>query len=177
MTAPAHLYKVSAPRADMTFHPSKFWHSADWESSTTNPRAGYIEDSVLYAGDFDEVNIHLFPRVRTVRVRAIDADAARLRTLGLECHPEKTACIFVERSRQKEVEGFCPTVFKFDPNGFTRVRKGEYVSWQPQQAISCETVRLPEALERWNIQACYVEDLNTLIATLSAAGLYFDEQT
>ena len=69
-----HLYKVSAPQADNMFYPGAFWHTPDWESSTTRFREGYIRDEVLYAGDFDEVNIHLFPRVRTVRVRSVDCD-------------------------------------------------------------------------------------------------------
>ncbi len=63
-----YLYKVSQPRSDLVFHPSTFWHTLDWESSTTRYRDDYIEDKVLYVGDFDEVNIHLFPRKRTVRV-------------------------------------------------------------------------------------------------------------
>ena len=51
-----HLYNVSAPRSDMTFYPSKFWRTTDWESSTTQPRDGYPEDLVLFAGDFETTN-------------------------------------------------------------------------------------------------------------------------
>jgi hypothetical protein len=43
-----HLYKISAPRADMMFYPSTYWHTSDWESSTTRCQEGYIEDEVLY---------------------------------------------------------------------------------------------------------------------------------
>lgn len=68
-----YLYKISQPRDDLMFYPSIFWHTPDWESSTTHAKEGYIRDTILYAGDFDEVNIHLFPRVRTIRVRARDA--------------------------------------------------------------------------------------------------------
>ena len=39
----------------MIFHPCSFWHTADWESSTTNERDGYVRDDVLYVGDLDEV--------------------------------------------------------------------------------------------------------------------------
>ena len=67
-----HLFKVASPREDGMFYPSTFWRMRDWESSTTCRREGYIEDEVLFAGDFDEVNIHLFPRVRTVRVRSAE---------------------------------------------------------------------------------------------------------
>src|SRR4029078_13594915 len=134
------LYKVCSPRADMTFYPSKFWRTEDWESSSTRPRQGYIEDTVLFAGAFAEVNIHLFPRVRTVRVRSVDAGPSRLKSLGLDCSRGVTAHIFAARSRKPEIESFCPTIFKFRPQGFIRVRKGEYVSWQPRAAISSETI-------------------------------------
>lgn len=172
-----HLYKVSAPRADLIFRPSKFWHTEDWESSSSRPREGYVEDTVLFAGDFDEVSIHLFPRVRTVRVRAADAEATLLERLGLDCRSMVTAHILAPRSRKAEVEAFHPTVFKFEPHGFTRVRRGEYVSWQPQTAISSETIPMHEALVRWNVEACYVDDLDDVVRTLSSAGTYFDEQT
>ena len=101
-----YLYKVSAPRTDKIFYPSPFWHTPDWESSTTCYREGYIKDDVLFAGDFDEVNIHLFPRVRTVRVRSVDADISALYDLGVRCTPEKSAYVFVHHSWRKDVEAF-----------------------------------------------------------------------
>ena len=171
------LYKVAAPRADMTFLPSAYWHTRDWESSTTRRRGGYVEHCVLFAGDFDEVTIHLFPRVRTVRVKVADADAHTLRALGLTCSDGKAAQVFADASRRAEVDAFTPTVFCFAKEGFTRVRRGEYVSWTPQVALSSETMSMAEALVRWNVGACYVASLDDVIATLSAAGIYFDEQT
>jgi hypothetical protein len=172
-----YLYKVSAPRTDHLFHPSPFWHTPEWESSTTSYREGYIKDDVLFAGDFDEVNIHLFPRVRTVRVRSVDADISALHDLGVRCTPEKSAYVFVHHSCRKDVEAFHPTIFTFRADGFVRVRKGEYVSWQPQQAISAETISMAEALNRWNVDVCYLDDLDTLIERLNQVGIYFDEQT
>ena len=172
-----YLYKVTTPRADLAFFPSTFWHTLDWESSTNRYRDGYIEDKVLYAGDFDEVNIHLFPRVRTVRIRAVDTEHANLQTCGLSCVPSKTAYIFCNAKSRDKVESFNPTVFKFDPVGFTRVRKGEYVSWLPQRAISFETLSIAEAIVKWNVQTCYVPDLDALIEKVTRKGIYFDEQT
>jgi hypothetical protein len=172
-----YLYKVSQPRDDLMFYPSVFWHTPDWESSTTRAKEGYIRDTVLYAGDFDEVNIHLFPRVRTIRVRARDAGHSVLQALRLPCLPGKSAYIFCSASRQSEVEIFKPTIYKFDRRGFTKVRNGEYVSWAPQKAISQETVMISKAIIRWNIQACYVRDIDRLIAALTQADIYFDEQT
>jgi hypothetical protein len=34
-----------------------------------------------------------------------------------------------------------------------------------------------QALERWNIEVCYVEQLDSIIRKLSTGGIYFDEQT
>lgn len=172
-----YLYKVSPPRSDMIFRPNRFWRTQDWQSSSTRQKEGYIEDEVLFVGDFDEVNIHLFPRVHTVRVRGVDVDASRLRSLGLSCTPGATAHVFVPQSRRKEVEAFRPTVFKFDRHGFTWVRNGEYVSRTPKVAISSQTLLMGEALVRWNTEACYVEELTSVIRALSNGGIYFDEQT
>lgn len=172
-----HLYKISSPREDMTFRPAKFWRTHDWSSSTTRAREGYIEDQVLFAGDFDEVSIHLFPRVRTVRVRGRDAEPSALAALGLAYRPGARAHIFAPLARAAEVTAFHPTVFRFARTGFVCVRNGEYVSRQPQQAISCKTFTMPDALVCWNIEAVFVDNLDTVIATLSGAGVYFDEQT
>lgn len=175
----ARLYKVSAPRVDkdMLFYPSTFWHTLDWESSTTRHREGYIKDEVLYAGDFEEVNIHLFPRVRTVRVRSVDADISKLRDPGFRCTPRKSAWIFLHHSRRDEVDSFHPTVFTFRVDGFIRVRNGEYISREPQEAVSAETISIAEAIKRWNVEACYVDDLDGLTERLEKDGVYFDEQT
>jgi hypothetical protein len=175
------LYKVSLPRADMTFHPSSFWHTVDWESSTPKQRDGYVRDDVLYVGDFDEVNIHLFPRFRSIRVRRLDADAAILRDIGLNCEDEKEdekiAHIFVKQSRRKDIESFRPTLYTFDAGGFVNIRKGEYVSYQSQTAISSEVLSIPDAIQRWNISAHFVEDLDEVSDRLKRNNIYFDEQT
>src|SRR5687767_8228915 len=171
------LYKISKPRDDLIFHPSDFWHTPDWESSTTRFKEGYVKDTVLYVGDFDEVNIHLFPRVRTVRVRSCDANHSTLKSFGISCHPNKSAYIFSPKSRQGEIEEFAPTIFTFSAHGFKKVRKGEYVSWEPQQAISFETIAISQAIVRWNIQVIYTGDLDQLITRLTQSKIYFDEQT
>jgi hypothetical protein len=171
------LYKVSTPRPDLMFYPSTFWRSLDWESSTTNRRDDYIKEEVLYAGDFDEVNIHLFPRVRTVRVRARDADHRALQRIGLSCEPGKTAYIFSGSSCRDEVESFRPMIYTFSPNGFTKVRNGEYVSRTPQRAASFETFTMAEAIGKWNVQACYTADLDGLIAKIRQKNIYLEEQT
>jgi hypothetical protein len=171
------LYKVSPPRSDLMFQPSTFWRSATWDSSTDRYREGYFEEKVLYAGDFDEVNIHIFPRVRTVRVRARDADHETLHRCGQSCEPGKKAYIFCAHSRRIEVESFSPTVFTFNPVGFTNVRNGEYISRQPQMAMASQTYSMAAAIQNWNVQACYIENLDAIITKLTQEKIYFEEQT
>jgi hypothetical protein len=172
-----HLYKVSPPRSDMLFHPSTFWHSADWESSTTTFRSGYGEDNVLYAGDFDEVGIHLFPRVRVVRLRAQHADASALLACGIQAAPGVSSYVFIPEARRAEVEVFHPTIFTFHADGFTRVRNGEYMSRLPQRAISCETMPIQEAIRQWRIGVHYVGSMDSVVAALAGRKIYFEEQT
>tara|TARA_R110002072_G_scaffold56097_6_gene145560 strand:+ start:18967 stop:19494 length:528 start_codon:yes stop_codon:yes gene_type:complete len=171
------LYKISSPRADMTFPISSFWHTVDWESSTTNPRDGYLKDDVLYVGDFDEVSIHLFPRFRSIRVRNVDADHGTLEALGFKSTPNKRAHIFLRHERRKDIEAFRPTMYVFNAQEFEHIRRGEYVAYEPQTAISSEILSIPEAIDRWNIAACYVEDLDDVVARLRDGNIYFDEQT
>jgi hypothetical protein len=137
---------------------------------------GYIEDKVLDAGDLDEVNIHRFPRVRTLRVRARDADLASICGCGLQADPGRTANIGGAIACRAEVEACTPTVFTFDPQGFTRVRHGEQVSWAPQRARSCATWSMAEAIRTWSIQASYVPDLDAVMTQLTRRGVSFEEQ-
>lgn len=127
--------------------------------------------------DFDEVNIHLFPRVHTVRIRAVDADYSVLQDLDSTCLPDKKAYIFCPLERKTEIDSFTPTVYKFQPDGFTRVRKGEYVSWKSQKALCYKTFPLVKAINKWNVQTCYIEDVNALVLSIRRHGIYFDEQT
>lgn len=171
------LYKVSPPKSDMTFNPSSFWHTADWESSTPKARDGYIKDEVLYVGDFDEINIHLFPRFSSIRVRHPDADAAALRAIGFACEDGRNAHVFLNLNRREEIEAFRPTLYTFNHEGFTHIRRGEYVSYKPQTAISSEILSIPRAIESWNISAHYVDDLDRVVNRLKRNNIYFDEQT
>ena len=171
------LYKVSPPRSDPMFHLSTFWHSPDWESSTTTFRAGYIEDTVLYAGDFDEVGIHLFPRVRSVRLRAQHADPSALLACGIEVAQGISSYIFIPEARRAEVEAFHPTIFTFHADGFTRVRNGEYISRLPRRAISSETMPIQHAIRQWRISVQYVSSLDRVLATLAGRGTCCEEQT
>lgn len=161
----------------MMFYPSSFWRTEDWESSTPKPRDGYIEDEVLFVGDFDEINIHLLPRRRTVRVRGKDATPKQLLQHGLEVLPNKSAWLFVHPSAKREIEAFTPTVYEFESTGFERVRKGEFVSRTEQRAISKQVVTMSQAIVRWNFQLVFYEALEELASRLRKAGIYCDVQT
>ncbi|MGK0337688.1 MAG: hypothetical protein ACJAXW_002689 [Candidatus Azotimanducaceae bacterium] len=171
------LYKVAPPRSELRFYPSRFWHTADWESSTPKPREGYIEDEVLFVGDFDEINIHLLPRKKSVRVRSQDASCEVLANCGLDISVGKTAYLFVHSSQKETIDQFAPTVYAFENSGFENVRKGEYVSRSAKTASSFETLPMAEAIERWNIEICYLEDIEILIELLRKNEIYFDVQT
>jgi hypothetical protein len=36
---------------------------------------------------------------------------------------------------------------------------------------------MAHALSRWNVDVCYVDDLDALAGRLNRSGIYFDEQT
>ena len=65
------LYKISKAPLDNIFRPKLFWRTDDWKSSSTTMKPGYLQDEVLYAGDFDEVNIHLLPNIKRLRLWSI----------------------------------------------------------------------------------------------------------
>lgn len=174
---PHRLYKVAPPRRNWRFEPSRFWRSEDWQSSTTRPRSGYFEEQLLYAGDFDEVTIHLFPRVHTVRLRRMDASAECLGALGINTPGSPRAYVFFDGRFADEIGCFRPTIWHFDPEGFECVRRGEYVAREARQALAAETISMAAARYRWDIDVCPVPDLPELTDKLRAAGVYFDEQT
>ena len=171
-----NLYKVSPPREDALFHPSPFWHTADWESSTDKPREGYIRDEVLYAGDFDEISIHLFPRVRVVRIRAIDISPDKMLNLGVEWDESKSTYIFVHASFKNQVEAFTPTIYSFKTDGFENIRRGEYISRFAQKSIASEIVSHTEIVSKWKIQIIFVDDLDLWIEKIRQTEIYFCEQ-
>ena len=171
------LFKVCPPRRDWRFEPSRFWRSRDWESSTTRPRQGYVQEDLLYVGDYDEVTIHLFPRVHTARLWGDDAVDDLRRELGLELGADIRAFVFYEHARAQEVAQFRPTIFHFHRDGFERVRRGEFVFREARRAIAAETLSLDAALARWCVRPCPVTSLDEVMERLRTRGAYFDEQT
>lgn len=161
----------------MTFEPSRFWRTSDWSSSSTRQKPGYIEDCVLFAGGFDEVNIHLFPSVRRVRVWVRPDTAAYFKRNGILPANLCRAVIFVEQGARDQVEAFSPTVYTFETQGFEPVPSHEHVSRAARTAISCRTLRFNDAIAEWHIEVCYVKSLTRLISDLKNAEIIFNEQT
>ena len=173
----SNLYKVAPPKSDYTFFPSTFWHTPDWESSTTNPRSGYIEDKVLFAGTLDEISIHLFPRVGVIRVRSADAAGEVMYSIYKKCLSNISAYIFTNDSNRKQIELFQPTVYSFEKEGFENIRNGEYIARSPRKASSSKTLHLLDILAERRIQVCYVKDVQYIKTALTNHNIYFDEQT
>ena len=57
------LYKVSPPRESLLFKPTVFYRTADFKSSSLRSKPGYIQDTLLYAGDESEISLHLLPSI------------------------------------------------------------------------------------------------------------------
>lgn len=170
------LYKVSAPRSDWTFEPRPFWRSADWTSSSSRPRDGYIEEAVVYAAGFEEVSIHLLPKIWRLRVRLNDANQGLLNELGYVWPAGSRALIFFREEDSGLVWGFQPTIFKFAPEGFEPVPSNEFISRVPQHALGSETLSLHEALDRWRVQLIPVGDTEELTSRLTERDIRFSIQ-
>ena len=173
-----YLYKVSEPREDWTFEPRPFWRAHDWSFSDDQPREGLVEDRVLYAAEFDEINIHLFPRVWRSRVWLEDEErCARLDRLGFSWAEGSRAVIFAGEADRNAIEAFSPTIFTFDRSGFERTPTNEFVSREPRNAVSVEMISFREAQERWRFEVVYVSDVESLVGTLREKGIDHQIQT
>lgn len=170
MTDP--LYKVSEPRHGDRFEPRLFWRTDDWSFSDDHPHDGLIEDRVLFAAEFDMVNLHLLPRVRRVRVWLDDPERSqRLRACGFDWQPGTRAAVFVAHADRPAVDRFAPTVFVFDRSGFERTPTDEFISREPQTAISSETIPIADALARWQVEVIYVDDTVALELEFQQRGI------
>jgi hypothetical protein len=172
------LYKVSEPGHGDRFQPRPFWRTEDWAFSDDHPHGGLIEDCVLFAGEFDEVNIHLLPPVWRLRVRLDNPERRKsLRGCGFESASGSRAVVFVSERDRAEVERFVPTIFAFDRDGFERTPTDEFISREPRSAVSKETIPIAEALSRWHVEVTYVADAAALEAQLREAGIDHQIQT
>jgi hypothetical protein len=166
------LYKVSEPRDNWTFEPRRFWRTEDWSFSDDQEREGLIEDCVMYAARFDEVNMYLLPKVWRLRVWLDDEyRCERLRDLGFTWRADSRAIIFALEADRESIESFSPTVYAFDKSGFEQTPTDEFVSREPRIAISAETVPFDKARERWQFDLLFVADSDDLVQSLRSAGV------
>jgi hypothetical protein len=171
------LYKVSRARTDNLFEPSKFWRSPDWSVSLKVPHESYILEEVLYAGDFDDVNLHLLPNVPRLRIWLSGRVIDRLKKLDILVESHYTALIIAKISDWETIANFSPTINYFDEAGFELTPSQEYISRTPQTAIKVETISIFEAVARWNIELYFVEDYEALKLDLNSMGIKYSEQT
>ncbi len=172
-----HLYKVSAPRESMVFKPSKFYRTEDFRSSSRRPKPGYISDCLLYAGDFEEISIHLFPKIHRIRVRNSETSRRKLSILGHETDPDKRCYIFVNREDETQIMEFVANVYVFEDRYFTKTPSNEYISIQPVEAVGSESYTMHEILLRWSIQLIPVDSVRVSSRILTDAGIVYSYQT
>lgn len=171
------IYKVSPPRENLTFEPSVFYRTADFKSSSTRPKPGYMRDSLLYAGDEREISIHLFPDIDRLRVWLDDENRQRLAALGFATEPGKQVAIFVNEAEQAKIPDFKPTVYSFDAADFERTPSNEFVSRRPVTAIGAQQFTMPVVLQRWRIAVIAVPDVHECEKRLRQAGIECAMQT
>jgi RimJ/RimL family protein N-acetyltransferase len=171
------IYKVSPPRKNLTFEPSVFYRTADFKSSSTRPKPGYMRDTLLYAGDDREISIHLFPDIDRLRVWLDDENRRRLAAVGFATEPGKHVAIFANEADQAKIPDFKPTVYSFDAADFERTPSNEFVSRRPVTAVGVEEFTMPVVLERWKIQVIAVPDVHECEYRLKQAGIECAMQT
>jgi len=170
------LYKVTAPRAAVLFQPSTFYRTADFKSSSRNPKPGYEKDRLLYVGDREEISIHLFPKIDRIRVRKSQKTRSKLRSLGFAVSPQKRCYIFIHREDEKKVMEFEPTLYIFEAGEFTKTPSNEYISREPVTAIGTESYTMSEILVKWSIQLIHVDSVPTLEKNLKSSEIRFSYQ-
>lgn len=171
------LYKVSAPRESMVFKPTKFYRTEDFRSSSRRSRPGYIPDCLLYAGDFEEISIHLFPKIHRIRVRNSEESRRKLSILGFETDAARRCYIFVNKGDETQIAEFVANVYIFDYRHFRKTPSNEYISREPVEAIGSESYTMHEILHRWSIQLIPVDSVRALSGILTDAGVVYSYQT
>ncbi len=171
------LYKVTPRRDSNVFHPTRFYRTRDFSSSTRRPQPGYIPDRLLYVGDFDEISIHLFPGIHRIRVRNSVSARRKLKSLGFETDPDKNCFIFVNSEDKGQIMEFQANVYVFEKRHFFKVPSNEYVSRQPVEAIGSESYAMPEIIRRWRMQLIWVPSVAELSGTLTDAAIIYSYQT
>ena len=172
-----HLFKVTAQRKSRVFNPTKFYRTQDFRSSSPRPKPGYICDCLVYAGDFEEISIHLFPKIHRIRVRNSEPSRRKLLNLGIETDPGKRCFIFVNKGDETQIMEFVANVYVFEDRHFTKTPSNEYISRKPVEAVGTESYAMTEILGRWGIQLITIDSVPDLSRILTDAGVVFSYQT
>lgn len=172
-----HLYKVSAPRESLMFYPTRFYRTQDFRSSSRRPKPGYIPDCLLYAGDFEEISIHLFPKIHRIRVRNSEESRGELSILGFETDAARRCYIFVNRDDERQIKEFEANVYIFEDRHFRKTPSNEYISREPVEAVGSESYTMLEILHQWRIQLIPVDSVRALSSILADAGVVYSYQT
>lgn len=168
---PELVYKVTAPRELMRFEPSVFYRTEDFQSSSNRLKPGYIQDTLLYAGDAEEISIHLLPKIDRLRVVLTEQHRRQLATLGWTVPPEARIAMFVHAADVPGLRGFRPTVYCFDARHFARTPSNEFVARTAVDAIGMCELEMRDILERWRIQIIPITDIPGTDAQLRTSGI------
>jgi len=166
-----YLYKVSPPRDSVIFYPTTFYRTQDYLSSADKPKDGHIEDKLLYAGEFDDVAIHLLPDLYRIMILNLKDNFDKLNHLGITTNKSKKSIIFIHEDDYDKVLQFRPTVYTFLKTSFFQIPSGEYVSREPVVAIKHETYSMDDAIKKWNIQLQKNNDLLQLKEILTSKDI------
>lgn len=172
-----HLFKVSHPRPDRIFQPSRFWRSADWSYSSSNPRPGLTEENVLYAGEFADIPLHLLPEIPRLQLPLSEKNRSLLPVLGLDAAIGCRTLLVTALEHRGQVEDFRPTVYVFSRAGFEQVPSGEWVARLPRQAIGEYRLTLAEAAACWHFTIHYVADLDAFHHRVQSSKADFSHQS
>ncbi|OFZ37152.1 MAG: hypothetical protein A2504_00590 [Bdellovibrionales bacterium RIFOXYD12_FULL_39_22] len=172
-----YLYKVTPLRDSLIFYPSVFYRTDDFMSSATKPQPGYVEDKLLYAGEFHDISIHLLP-LETYRIQIqkhLD-NYAKLSVLGFKFNSNRKSVIFININDYQKIIEFQPTVYTFDKKFFLKTPSSEYVANVPVEAIKYETYTMPHALDKWNVELITVPSVIELHDKLIESKVSFVAQ-
>ncbi|GDY13874.1 hypothetical protein LBMAG53_27520 [Planctomycetota bacterium] len=140
-------------------------------------KPGYIYDELLYAGDFDEVNIHLLPNIKRIRLWNTDDVFQKLTSVSIYPDHQVKAVMITDETHRDLVYHFSPTVHYFNDDGFEYVPSNEWISREPRTPIKSEVITMNEAITRWNIEIHFVDNYELLKLELTKCGIQYCEQT
>ena len=172
------LYKVHPPKKDLLFYPSTFYRNANFKSSSNNSKEGFLKDNLLYVGDIDEINIHLFPKCRRLRVVVNNNNIGFLHNIGVFPEKDIKAVIWCNAIKEEILE-FKATVYKFDSKHFEKTESNEYISRIPVAAIGFEEYDMQTIISNWKLNVLFTSnnEIDSILFQLKNSNIPYSEQT